>query len=96
MRRAFTPHARGDMVEFGLGRHAPGRNALDELVGDEWGGTAHVGTPLAANTGLVVFDGMGMTSVGYDTRQFGGGDGAGCRNRTRDIQFTKLALYQLS
>jgi hypothetical protein len=23
-------------------------------------------------------------------------DGAGCRNRTRDIQFTKLALYQLS
>jgi hypothetical protein len=22
--------------------------------------------------------------------------GAGCRNRTRDIQFTKLALYQLS
>jgi hypothetical protein len=24
------------------------------------------------------------------------GDGAGCRNRTRDIQFTKLALYQLS
>ena len=29
----------------------------------------------------------------------GGGtqrNGAGCRNRTRDIQFTKLALYQLS
>jgi hypothetical protein len=25
-----------------------------------------------------------------------GGGGAGCRNRTRDIQFTKLALYQLS
>jgi hypothetical protein len=23
-------------------------------------------------------------------------NGAGCRNRTRDIQFTKLALYQLS
>jgi hypothetical protein len=22
--------------------------------------------------------------------------GAGCRDRTRDIQFTKLALYQLS
>jgi hypothetical protein len=26
----------------------------------------------------------------------GDGSGAGCRNRTRDIQFTKLALYQLS
>lgn len=25
-----------------------------------------------------------------------GKGGAGCRNRTRDIEFTKLALYQLS
>ena len=40
-----------------------------------------------------IYDSIKYFSVFNMIRELGG---AGCRNRTRDIQFTKLALYQLS